>query len=608
MSEVHCFTSASFAYLDRVCVLVETLRRHNPDWIFWLCLVDSEPPGFTIDLTREGVDHVVRIEELDIADRDAWMFKHDVVELCTAVKGIMLCKLLEQGISKVVYIDPDIAVLDNLSEIDILLDKHDIILTPHLLEPELELGAISGNEIGSLKHGVYNLGFLAVAGTPEGKRFAKWWCDRLLHFCFDDIPNGLFTDQRWCDLVPCLFAGVHILRDPGYNVASWNLSRRPITIGEDGEIRAADRPLRFFHFTKITRVGEQMLERYSGGRIEVFELMNWYRKRLSAHAVKGLPEKWWHYGTYNDGTPITREHRRLYRDHKDLQRRFPNPFEAETAAALAGDDSIPKSFCCSYHGTIIEKYFIDKTGIFDPITLPKEIQSIFLCFTNRCGSTLVADEASALGFCGKANSHLNFELFNSDFVIEYCEANSIKSFQSYLDAVVQEFISPLNFFFSKASLDQLAWLSRVGVIGRAFKRPIYLRVVRKDILKQSVSYLIAEQTNKWTCKHNGNGRVPQYNREDIANAMSFFEGVNTDADLYFHRLKEKTIFFFYEDVVADLDLVRVKLEMATNVPSRRSHRVLDVKPQRSEINDEWERRFRAESDFGLQVDSLDRRS
>ena len=619
MSEVHCFTSASFAYLDRVRVLVETLRRHNPDWIFWLCLVDSEPPGFTIDLTHEEVDHVVRIEELDIADRDAWMFKHDVVELCTAVKGTMLCKLLEQGISKVVYIDPDIAVLASLSEIDILLDKHDVILTPHLLDPEVELGAISGNEIGSLKHGVYNLGFLAVAGTPEGKRFAKWWRDRLLQFCFNDIPNGLFTDQRWCDLVPCLFAGVHILRDPGYNVASWNLSRRPITIGEDGEIRAADRPLRFFHFTKVTRVGEQMLERYSGGRIEVFELMNWYRKRLSAHAVKGLRERWWHYGTYADGTPITREHRRLYRDRRDLQRRFPNPFEAGAAAmavddnlpksgpfpnpfeagaaAMAVDDSLPKSFCHSHHGTLIEKYFIDKSGTFDPITLPKRMQSIFLCFTNRCGSTLVADEASALGFCGKATSEPNFELFNSNIVMEYCEANSIKSFQGYLDAIVQEFTSPLNFFFSKVSLDQLVWLSRVGVIARAFKNPIYLRVVRKDILKQAVSYLIAEQTNKWTSKHSGNGCVPQYNRENIANAMSFFESDNADADLYFDRLKAKPICFFYEDIVADLDRVRVELEKATNVPARRSHRALDVKPQRSEINDAWERRFMVESDF-----------
>ncbi len=311
MSEVHCFTSATFAYLDRVRVLAETLPSHHPEWVFWLCLVNSEPPEFVFDRAQEGIDRVVRIVELGIPDLCRWMFMHDVVELCTAVKGPMLCKLLDSGTRKVVYLDPDIAVLESLSPIEALLDRYDVVFTPHQLEPEADYQAICDNEIGSLKHGVYNLGFFAVANTAEGKRFAAWWRDRLLQFCFDDIPSGLFTDQRWCDLVPAFFSNVHVLRNSGYNVASWNLSRRPISIEKDGSLRAGGQPLRFFHFTKITWVGELMLERYANDRIEVFELIQWYRRRLAAHALAGLPDKWWAYGTFADGAPIAREHRRL---------------------------------------------------------------------------------------------------------------------------------------------------------------------------------------------------------------------------------------------------------------------------------------------------------
>lgn len=331
MADVHCFTSASFAYLDRVRVLGETLRRHHPDWTLWLCLSDQEPTGFAFDPSREAFDHLVRLNELGIPDLRRWIFDHDVVELCTAVKGQMLCRLLDAGASKVVYLDPDIAVLDTLAAVEALLDRHDIVLTPHQVEPDEERSAVLDNEIGSLKYGIYNLGFLAVAGTPEGCRFARWWRDRLLDFCFDDVPNGLFTDQRWCDHVPGFFEGVHVLRDPGYNVASWNLSRRPITIGQDGLVRAAGRPLRFFHFTKVTWVGEMMLERYAGGQIEVFELMKWYRARLKAHAVADLPAAWWAYGCYTDGTPILKEHRLSYRQRPDLRERFPDPFAASTA-------------------------------------------------------------------------------------------------------------------------------------------------------------------------------------------------------------------------------------------------------------------------------------
>ena len=328
MTVIHCFTSATFAYLDRARVLGDTLRRFHPDWKLSLCLPDKEPPGLVFDPFREVFHDVVRLTELGIPDLTRWTFDHDVVELCTAVKGPMICKLLDEGAEKVVYLDPDIALLDDLTPIVSLLDQWNVILTPHQVEPDEERSAIIDNEIGSLKHGIYNLGFLAVAGNAEGRRFAHWWCDRLLAFCFDDVPNGLFTDQRWCDHVPVFFDGVHILRDPGYNVASWNLSRRPITIEEDGTIRAAGQRLRFFHFTKVTHVGEIMLERYAGGRIEVFELMKWYRGRLAAHAVSGLPRSWWAYGHYEDGTEITREHRLAYRHNVDLRERYPDPFAA----------------------------------------------------------------------------------------------------------------------------------------------------------------------------------------------------------------------------------------------------------------------------------------
>src|SRR3954467_7912636 len=128
MAEVHCFTSASFAYLDRARVLGETLRRFHPDWKLWLCLPDREPPGFIYDHSSEPFNNVVRLEELGIPDLTRWTFDHDVVELCTAVKGSMLCKLLDEGGTKIVHLDPDIALLDDLNPIESLLSQHSVIL------------------------------------------------------------------------------------------------------------------------------------------------------------------------------------------------------------------------------------------------------------------------------------------------------------------------------------------------------------------------------------------------------------------------------------------------------------------------------------------------
>ncbi|EGX99431.1 hypothetical protein AZA_90078 [Nitrospirillum viridazoti Y2] len=325
MPGIHCFTSVSCSYLDRAGVMAETVRRHHPNWTLWLLLSDDPPPGFRLDLAASGFDHVVNSRDLEIGDYRSWAFSHDVVELCTAVKGPMMHKLLAEGADAVVYLDPDIAVFAPLIHVTAMLERHSVILTPHVTTPETTLGGIHDNEIGSLKHGVYNLGFVAVRSCGEGKRFAAWWRDRLIQFCRDDVANGLFTDQRWCDLVPALFRDVGVLHDPGYNVASWNLGSRPITIGPDGVIRAGGEPLRFFHFTKVNSVGESMLARYAYGDTEVFELLRWYRQRLKANAPQGIPDRWWAYGTYSDGTPIPRSHRLTWRDRLDVRTHFKNP-------------------------------------------------------------------------------------------------------------------------------------------------------------------------------------------------------------------------------------------------------------------------------------------
>lgn len=325
-ARVHCFTSATLAYADRALVLAHTLRRQHPEWVLWLCLVDRPPMGFSLEAIERAFDHVVAVDDLAIPNPAAWLFGHEVVEACTAVKGSMLLHVLERGATHVLYLDPDIAVFAPMDEVAARLRSADVVLTPHILQPETSASAILDNEIGALKHGIYNLGFVGVSGNPEGRRFAKWWADRLHEHCIDDIPAGLFTDQRWCDHVPVFFPGTHILRDPGYNVASWNVGQRPLSIGEDGIVRAAGVPLRFFHFTKFTGPGRTMLEPHAVSNSALDEVIVWYADALARHRPAGIPTSWWTFGHYADGQPIPRDHRRLWRRDASLRARIPDPF------------------------------------------------------------------------------------------------------------------------------------------------------------------------------------------------------------------------------------------------------------------------------------------
>ena len=331
MARVACFTSFTYAYLSRARVLAESVRRLHPDWALWAVITDRPPQGYAA-AALGGFDHVVDAADLGIAGFAGWLFKHDVVEACTAVKATMLRHLLARGAAKVIYLDPDIAAF---APLDLLVDRLDgasIVLTPHQTAPDATAEAARDNEGGSMRYGVYNLGFLGVRNDVTGRDFAAWWEERLLAACYDAPEAGIFTDQKYCDLVPGLFAGVHVERDPGCNVASWNIVHRPIRVTRGGEVTAGGRLLRFYHFTKIgpegtQGAGEIMTARYAGENFEVHELVAWYRRALAAATVAGLEGHPWHYGSFGDGTAVPRAARLLWRARADLRRAFADPFE-----------------------------------------------------------------------------------------------------------------------------------------------------------------------------------------------------------------------------------------------------------------------------------------
>lgn len=328
MSQVHVFTSAAFNYIPKVRMLFNSLREHHPEWRLHLALADELREN--VDLSSEPFDEVIPLSELSIPSWKSWAFCHTIVELATAIKPFTLSRLLQlPGTSKVIYLDPDTVAFSRLDDILSALDESNIVLTPHQITPETSLAAVMDNEICSLKHGVYNLGFAAVAATDAGLSFANWWGERIYHFCRADIPNGLFTDQKWIDLVPAFFEGVAIMRTPRHNVAPWNLTTREVTVDGDGKYLVNGEPLGFYHFTGFDSGAHRvMAAKNAGPNSSVHKLVDWYDDQTQKLASDPLAKEVWAYGQYSDGTPISKSARAVYRERIDLQKEFPDPFDA----------------------------------------------------------------------------------------------------------------------------------------------------------------------------------------------------------------------------------------------------------------------------------------
>jgi len=315
-------------YMPKALILGESLKKYNPEVKFYVILLEREIPKEVDQNMYKIIDKIILAKDLGYENFDKFIFKHSIVEAATSVKGQALVYLLENESDKVIYLDPDIKVFDKLTKLDNLLNENEIILTPHLTIPEESEIDIQNNELCALMHGVYNLGFLAVRNGSEGLRFAKWWRDRLHLYCYDNIPNGIFTDQRWIDLAPAMF-DVYILKDTGHNMAPWNLSKRSLSKNNNKLIVNNKDDLVFFHFSGFDSGANLGVFSYyvkNNDAVE-YEIRNEYISDLERMKQDELGDYPWSYSKYFSDEVVDRNIRIKYRDAKYFNTIENSPFE-----------------------------------------------------------------------------------------------------------------------------------------------------------------------------------------------------------------------------------------------------------------------------------------
>jgi len=228
MSKTCFFTIVSNNYRHFARTLVASVRAHSPEIDAFVAVCDG--PLLAPD-PRDGYTEI-SIRELGLPQFDRFTFQYTILELNTAIKPWVFAALFARGYERVIYFDPDIKLYGSVAPVLARLEQAQIVLTPHLTG-RLDDGR-NPSELAILQSGSYNLGFIALDRSEETRRFVEWWQSKLLRDCVVDIPRGLFTDQKWIDLVPGMYGGVAVERDPGWNVAYWNLNHRTVT-------RAAER-------------------------------------------------------------------------------------------------------------------------------------------------------------------------------------------------------------------------------------------------------------------------------------------------------------------------------------------------------------------------------
>jgi GT2 family glycosyltransferase/glycosyltransferase involved in cell wall biosynthesis len=335
------FTIVARNYLAYARVLAASLARHNPGTRLHVVVLDD--PDRTI--SPEPSFEIIHADELPFdppSDLHTMAAIYDVTELATAVKPWVFAHLFGRGALVAIYLDPDIEVFDSLGPLEPWSLEHGMLLTPHVTEP-LPRDAMRPDEPDLLLAGIYNLGFLALS-AEAATTFLPWWRERLRRDCLNDPSRGLFVDQRWIDFAPALFQP-GILKDPGYNVAYWNLPHRELT--RDGaRILVNGQPLRFFHYSGFSPHAPHLLSKHQHATLRIrlserpllAELCERYAAALEETGLAGCRALPYGFAATAGGLPLDararKALRRTYLEDEAGGRApsFPNPFSPAGAA------------------------------------------------------------------------------------------------------------------------------------------------------------------------------------------------------------------------------------------------------------------------------------
>ena len=319
-------TIVSPNYLPYARTLASSYLQHHPGDKFFVLVVAK---ACVRALFSAEPFCVVMLEEIGLPNLNSLAMKYDILELNTNVKPSFMKYIFDNfDIDRLIYLDPDIYIYNRLDPVFDLLESANVVLTPHITSPIDD--DKNPREQDFLLSGTYNLGFIAMRRSAESRRMLDWWERRCLTQGYNEIRTGLFVDQKWMNLAPCLFEKVEQCKDLGCNMAYWNLHERSLTDQDSQYVVNQLFKLRFFHFSGVSIDNPEKLSKYTDrfdlqNRHDLISLFREYKNEVLKNKNSSLDTMPYGFDVFDDGVVVTQLSRRIYAS-LEANFAFDNPF------------------------------------------------------------------------------------------------------------------------------------------------------------------------------------------------------------------------------------------------------------------------------------------
>jgi hypothetical protein len=146
--------------------------------------------------------------------------------------------LTKYKLENITYIDADMMFFSSPDVVFEELKPYSVGLSPHFADTSL--------------YGNFCVQFCYFKNDDKGHCALTWWKNNCLAWCYDRYEDGKFGDQRYLDMMPVMFDGVHSIENRGVGVAKWNMRDYKFLDNHKIDYEGTVYDVCFYHFHAVS--------------------------------------------------------------------------------------------------------------------------------------------------------------------------------------------------------------------------------------------------------------------------------------------------------------------------------------------------------------------
>ena len=227
-------------YISKGIALYLSIAKHTDDFMLYVMAMDRKCEE---QLKQMAFSHMV-VECIDdnmFPTLEEAKKNRSRAEFCWTCGSVVTHLFFEKyKLAEITYLDSDLMFFNSPAIIDDELKRKNasVGLSPHFIHNTL--------------FGIYCVQYVYFHRDKNGVACLEWWKDECLKWCYSQLEEGKYGDQKYLDYMHEKFDGVVDIENRGAGIANWNMEQYQYDF-EKKTLRYHGKqwPIVFFHYNGL---------------------------------------------------------------------------------------------------------------------------------------------------------------------------------------------------------------------------------------------------------------------------------------------------------------------------------------------------------------------